>query len=464
MRLLKVSDWARGKLCRVVAPRELFFRSNDHIRYFRLSSRAQAVLLASTVVVSVGLLSSGIAAGFYSLSAKAMTQELEQEKLAYVDLKLSLGDGAPVADHVNLDYGDQAPAAQNWLGEDNTKQLALQLAAAERNLDQSNARHQQLAMQLSERDSILEELGQERSLLRASLAQANSRIALLERRLAEAGSENQALLQKISTSQSHFKELAARNESIKSQKDTAENDVAAMKEQMAAYSDANQRLMRRVWDHTETALEALEKTVSMTGIALDEVLADQILTAKADSQGGPFIAAETDTYEELDRWLGADISLSALDARFTRWAALQEVMTVLPLAPPMEQFRITSSFGTRIDPLNGRQARHDGMDFAAPFKSSVYATAPGKVVFAGWRGHYGRVVEIDHGHGLKTVYSHLNAILVKKGENVDSHQKIGLLGSSGRSTGPHVHYEVRFKGKPLDPAKFLTAGKYVFKS
>ena len=80
-----------------------------------------------------------------------------------------------------------------------------------------------------------------------------------------------------------------------------------------------------------------------------------------------------------------------------------------------------------------------------------------------WRGHYGRTIEIDHGHGVRTRYAHLRKILVKTGDEVEHRRKIGLVGSSGRSTGPHVHYEVRYKNKARNPMKFLKAGKYVFK-
>ena len=85
------------------------------------------------------------------------------------------------------------------------------------------------------------------------------------------------------------------------------------------------------------------------------------------------------------------------------------------------------------------------------------------MVFAGWRGRYGRIIEIDHGHGVRTRYGHLRKILVKPGQEVDHRQKIALVGNSGRSTGPHVHYEVRFRGQSRNPMKFLKAGKYVFK-
>jgi murein DD-endopeptidase MepM/ murein hydrolase activator NlpD len=102
---------------------------------------------------------------------------------------------------------------------------------------------------------------------------------------------------------------------------------------------------------------------------------------------------------------------------------------------------------------------HPGVDLAAPYKTPVYSTAPGKVVFTGVMNGYGRVVEIDHGHGIETLYAHLHRILVARGQYVGAHHEIGQLGSTGRSTGPHVHYEIRVDGTPVDPEKFIQAGK-----
>ena len=105
---------------------------------------------------------------------------------------------------------------------------------------------------------------------------------------------------------------------------------------------------------------------------------------------------------------------------------------------------------------------HYGLDMGGVYKTSVYATAPGKVTHAGWNGRYGRMVEIDHGNGVKTRYGHMQKTLVTKGQEVRFRQKVGLLGSSGRSTGAHLHYEVVFKGRPMNPTNFIKAGRYVF--
>jgi len=139
------------------------------------------------------------------------------------------------------------------------------------------------------------------------------------------------------------------------------------------------------------------------------------------------------------------------------------VLRTLPLAAPVDRYQLNSTFGIRRDPFNGRLAMHEGIDLANARLSPVLATSPGIVVFAGWKGSYGRMVEIDHGLGVHTRYGHLARIDVKVGQAVDYRDQIGLLGSSGRSSGAHVHYEVRIDGRPLDPMNFLKAGRYVFK-
>ena len=113
-----------------------------------------------------------------------------------------------------------------------------------------------------------------------------------------------------------------------------------------------------------------------------------------------------------------------------------------PLSPPLDQYSVSSHFGKRRDPINRRWAMHYGIDLGGVLRTSVYATAPGVVRYAGRKGKYGRLVEINHGKGFRTRYGHLHKILVKRGQKVDYRTKIGLLGNSGRSTGTHLHYEI----------------------
>jgi murein DD-endopeptidase MepM/ murein hydrolase activator NlpD len=141
--------------------------------------------------------------------------------------------------------------------------------------------------------------------------------------------------------------------------------------------------------------------------------------------------------------------------------ALAGASAALPLARPTTDTTQASGFGVRIDPFTGHPAFHPGLDFAGPIMTPVYSTAPGVVSFTGVRNGYGNTVEIDHGHGFKTRFAHLAAISVSVGQQVGVHQRIGGIGSTGRSTGPHLHYEVWVDGRPQNPERFVRAGDYV---
>ena len=143
-------------------------------------------------------------------------------------------------------------------------------------------------------------------------------------------------------------------------------------------------------------------------------------------------------------------------------ADLEDSIAKMPLAEPLVNYRKTSSYGTRRDPFNGRMTFHSGEDLAAPYGERVYAPGAGTVTFAGWRGGYGRIIEIDHGNGFRTRYGHLGRMDVKTGQKVAFREIIGRVGSSGRSSGPHLHYEVWFDGIVRNPSKFIEAGHYVF--
>jgi murein DD-endopeptidase MepM/ murein hydrolase activator NlpD len=193
--------------------------------------------------------------------------------------------------------------------------------------------------------------------------------------------------------------------------------------------------------------------VQITGLDLDKLL--KRAEKKQTAVGGPLL-----TTADENRTTG---ELGLLEDRLSRWSALNAVLERLPITPPVDEFWISSRYGQRRDPFTKRRAFHGGVDLAGVRRTRVYATSPGVVTYVGWKGPYGRLVEIDHGLGLRTRYGHLQKILVKRGQKVEFRHKIGLMGSSGRSTGSHVHYEIVFDRKPLDPMKFLKAGRYVFK-
>lgn len=143
-------------------------------------------------------------------------------------------------------------------------------------------------------------------------------------------------------------------------------------------------------------------------------------------------------------------------------ATLQQVMESLPLSSPIHNGGDEQSpFGNRIDPFTGRLAFHSGLDLSGPHGTKVLSTGDGKVVAAGRDGAYGNAVDVQHGFGLMTRYAHLSQVLVKEGQAVKKGDVLGIQGSTGRSTGEHVHYEVRYNKRPMNPKNFLKAGQHV---
>jgi murein DD-endopeptidase MepM/ murein hydrolase activator NlpD len=184
-------------------------------------------------------------------------------------------------------------------------------------------------------------------------------------------------------------------------------------------------------------------------------LADMETTAPAQAGvGGPFVPAKpARDAGSFERQL---YRISLTRAQIDR---LNRTLAVVPYRKPViGQVEFSSGFGIRTDPFLGRPAMHTGLDFRGSTGDPVRATAYGKVITAGWQGGYGRMVEIDHGNTLTTRYGHLSEINVKVGDSVRIGQVIGAVGSTGRSTGPHLHYETRIDGDAVDPQKFLRAG------
>jgi murein DD-endopeptidase MepM/ murein hydrolase activator NlpD len=188
-----------------------------------------------------------------------------------------------------------------------------------------------------------------------------------------------------------------------------------------------------------------------------------VYTGRGDALGGPLIEAKD------PRALGAVLDVDAGFAERIQHVAsdlsdvrgLASSAQALPLARPTTNTSESSGFGVREDPFTGHPAFHSGQDFAGAIMTPITATAPGVVSFTGQRSGYGNTVEIDHGRGFKTRYAHLAAISVSVGQHVSLGQRIGGMGSTGRSTGPHLHYEVWVNGRPQNPLRFVKAGDYV---
>ncbi|MCA8906544.1 MAG: peptidoglycan DD-metalloendopeptidase family protein [Rhodospirillaceae bacterium] len=235
-------------------------------------------------------------------------------------------------------------------------------------------------------------------------------------------------------------ELAGRAQRLDDELDTLRN----VQGQFVA--DLQDRLAQQV--------DGMHMALASTGLDVDEMMADLHMDPDG-AYGGPLVPELPDYLLGHDGWTAAADVLALAD----EVSGLTEVADALPLGRPAGlDTRLSSGFGTRRDPFTGRTARHEGLDFAGSYGAPVYATAPGTVLVAGWQGAYGRMVEIQHPFGLITRYAHLSSVSVNVGDVVGYGEQVGTLGSSGRSTGPHLHYEVRVEGTPRDPMSFLRAG------
>jgi murein DD-endopeptidase MepM/ murein hydrolase activator NlpD len=193
----------------------------------------------------------------------------------------------------------------------------------------------------------------------------------------------------------------------------------------------------------------LNAVVARAGLSVEELKPPQA----AGGMGGPFIPVTVDPQAP------AFDQVVARAAREVETAErLRRLMPYLPVrAPLVGEASVSSPFGYRPDPFIGRLALHPGVDLVQPYGADIRATAAGRVVHAGPMGGYGNMVEIDHGNGLATRYGHMSEVLVSEGEEVKVGDVLGRIGSTGRSTGPHLHYEVRIDGEPVDPDRFLKA-------
>ena len=219
--------------------------------------------------------------------------------------------------------------------------------------------------------------------------------------------------------------------------------------------------LRRIEDEQITRLAALAHDADRAADQISEALVDAGFEIdpelndgdEASGIGGPLVA--------VDDKLAFDTRVQALDEALTRLEELKKKATLLPIYSPAPGYSISSTFGVRRDPILKTPAMHSGLDFRVPSGRKVRSAGQGTVVAAGWNGGYGRMVEIDHGDGLTTRYAHMSKILVKEGDVVERGAVVGKVGSSGRSTGAHLHYEIRRNGTAINPLRFIKAGRKI---
>jgi murein DD-endopeptidase MepM/ murein hydrolase activator NlpD len=455
-----MANEGQGLLTRVYGhlfrERQIFLRSEGEVRFATFSSKAQLGLASMALMVGAWVAFSTFQYVFQNDIIASKNERIRVSQEAYLALESEMRD-------TQIRF---ISAAQDL---DAKHSQLIALVSQKENLE---ARLHIISGRLTVVSDDHLEASDEAASLRTQLQEERNtlsgRIGTLQDQLRSTLDQRSGIEQNLAETQGRVASLSAERDTlIKSNADLTGN-ISTVNGRLADIRGEQQRFIDRIALRTSVDIDLLEDTIAMTGIKPATLFEKSGVLNSA--MGGPVIdpsIAEDSSsayFERLDGSSAFESSVKGLEDSLQRWEALQSVLRVLPIAAPADNFYISSDYGRRRDPITKAHAFHAGIDLAGPARQPVYATAPGKVVRAAKNGPYGNMVEIDHGFGLRTRYGHLDRISVKKNEQVEFRTKIGRMGSTGRSTGTHLHYEIRFEGKAYDPARFLKAGKYVFKN
>jgi len=496
--VLRREFWAQ-RISAWFPDRQIILRTDSHIRYVKVSKNFQ--------LASVGALTTALGWGIFTSTTYFAFNDILRSKDAQI---------STAHDNYRNLLGEvsQYQARFSVLTKELQKNHAMMLDLVENNATlQLNLRSAQKNLETSQAKQA--EIDTARSNLRDKLTSIETELGGMTSRNFELKGTLNTVTSNLQMAMNERAEMQITNQKLKGQ-------VTQLEEEVSRLHQSEAEVIARLAKRTQDGIVFMERVFARAGLNADEFLAQLAMNANAansdapvgsredeaepdDSgeqvasgeelaveaaelqekeideapqapgvemliarrpvptgQGGPFIAT-TPMMPLPQSGEKLKASLSSLEERLGRWDDLRQLMRSAPLPSPLDQFQLSSEFGKRRDPIRQRWAMHYGLDLRAPLNSMVYATAPGVVTVASSQNEYGRLVEIDHGMGFKTRYAHLNKILVQVGQKVDYRDNIGLLGNSGRSTGPHLHYEIAHNGRPVDPMRFLKAGKYVYK-
>lgn len=240
--------------------------------------------------------------------------------------------------------------------------------------------------------------------------------------------------------------VRAENEVLRQQNDQ-------MRETMSRVAEADTEIINAVSKLARENVAELRKKMNQISSTLASLnIQEQTLIQNANKYSNPIVNT---VFTPITFDLKTDIKYKRLANNLETWAGLSKLAKVLPFGAPVKNPHITSGFGVRIDPFTKAPKQHKGIDFAGQIGTELSAVAPGRVISVGDRNGYGLTVEIDHGLGFSTLYAHMSKALVSRGDWVRPGTVVGLGGSSGRSTGAHLHYEIKYKGNQFNPASFV---------
>lgn len=428
------------KLREAFAERQIYVRKNGSVTFVPLSSRSLVVLTLLFVIVAGWVGYASVHVLFNSGLGAQREQEVREMKLAYEN----------ELNRLRLAYDDlnaQLVLTRDWFAE---------------TTDNLEKRHNDLTLVFEQHAAISDEL-RKMQVSFASTAKSNKRNSnstelvartrsghedrLESRSVAPANAENEITLTGVAA-------LEAPEQTI--DMPLLENGVY---DRVASLELRQKDLLDALEEKIDRRIGEFEGVINGTEILEPESFMAQVLPEERRAMGGPYIPLQ-----EEKPGINSDLhrQLYRISSNLERLENLSIAVTKIPLSLPIHYYRVTSGFGPRLDPFKKRAAFHAGVDFGTATGTPVYATLSGTVTRSGYKGPYGLVVEIDHGNGFRSRYGHLARSRVRRGQAVEFQQHIADAGNSGRSTGPHLHYEVWYEGKVRNPIAFLDAGKQIF--
>ncbi|WP_261194160.1 M23 family metallopeptidase [Pseudoruegeria sp. SHC-113] len=421
--------------------RRLFLRSDTETRFIRLRSSTQLIALVGVTAVGAWTLVATSILLMDSLSSGNIREQVKRDQFMYEaqlnklsaerDMRAQEAASAHMRFSVALeeisDMQERLLASEDKRREVETGlevvQTTLRDAIKERDLARKAAEELQLA--LAETEAAEPETHR--------LAEVENTVAFLSEALRDTASERD-----------HMQAYAT----------DADDYIAELRLESRLKDERNDLIFSKLEEAMTVSIAPMDKMFRNAGLNVDNLI-DQVRRGYS-GQGGPLTPLEftvTDGEEDVAEGMRANSILERLDEmNIYRIAASKAPFDV----PVKSAFRFTSGFGPRW----GRM--HNGTDFAASYGTPIYATGDGVVIHAGWQSGYGRLVKIQHEFGIETRYAHMAKIRVSKGQRVSRGDRIGDMGNSGRSTGTHLHYEVRVGGKPVNPMNYIKAARDVF--
>ncbi|WP_136645474.1 M23 family metallopeptidase [Tabrizicola sp. YIM 78059] len=424
----------------------LFLKSDTETRFIRLRPATQLIALvggtlalAWTIVATAVIMMDTIGAGSArEQSARAQARYEERLNALSADRDLRAEEAARAQERYNLALAQVSDMQERLLAsEDRRRELETGIDAIQETLrrtikerDEARAEAERATLALNEQHGGATEIGRIRDA-----------VATLEFLVNALGL----------TAEERDEMLAAA--------DAAREEARLIAEEKRALEQRNDLIFSRLEEAVTVSMEPLNRMFREAGMSPEDLL--KTIRRGYSGQGGPLtpISMSTSGAVPTPEELRANAILDGLDEmNMYRIAAFK-----LPFAIPVkDRFRWTSGFGYRRDPKGAGTRMHEGTDMAGAYGTPIYATADGVVVHAGWDNGYGRLVTIRHDFGVETRYAHLSQIRVEVGQRVSRGDRIGDMGNSGRSTGTHLHYEVRLNGSPVNPMTFIKAAKNVF--